>query len=125
VTKTLRPPSGGPILLKPVTTAKFAKRMRAGLQTATKRLPTGLREAAPLDILLALHVAEEDADYPDVDRLTSGGLFSRPVVERWLWALEQHGLVDRSDELLALSSHGHDVVSGILEAVYRAQRDLD
>jgi hypothetical protein len=88
-------------------------------------LPAGLREAAPLDILLALHVAEEDADYLSLSSLASGGSYSLRVAERWVLALEQNGLLEQRADLLALSPCGHDVVSEILEAVYFAQRELD
>ena len=76
-------------------------------------------------MLLELHVAEEDARYLSIHELEPAGAVSRTLTRRWLQALVAEGLVERKRDLVALSSNGHELVSAILEEVYRAQRALD
>jgi hypothetical protein len=125
VTKTLTPPDGKPRLLTATTTAKLAARVRCATQIATDLLPPGFRDLVPLDILLALHVAEENADYLNATELKPAGLPGSQVTIRWLLALEQEGLVERRQELLALSTQGNTLVCNMLELIYDAQRSLD
>jgi hypothetical protein len=109
----------------PITTAKLAQRMLCTSRTIVDSLPRGLYGSPGLDILLALHIAEEDAQYLSANELTPPGSLNTVVTDRWDKTLEQYDLIDRAGDLLALSSHGHAVVSGMLEAIYLLQRTLD
>ena len=127
MTKTLDPPHGPARTLATTTTttAKLARRMLCASRVAADCLPSGFYGSPGLDILLALHVAEEDAQYLSAGDLTPPGSLAPSVTERWIGALEHHGLIDRRGELLALSVRGHAVVSNLLERLYAVQRSLD
>jgi hypothetical protein len=88
-------------------------------------MPRGFYAPSPLDTLLTLYVAEDDARYLELTDLDVPGATSRNVVERWVAALATEGLIERCDDLLALSQHGHALVTSIIEAIYAAQRSLD
>lgn len=125
MTKTLDPPYGPSRTLAATTTARLARRMLGASEVVAEYLPSGLYGSPGLDILLALHVAEEDAQYLDVRHLAPPGSPGPAVTSRWVSVLEQEGLVDRKGDMLALSTRGHDVVSDLLEKLYAVQRTLD
>lgn len=124
MTKILIPPVGSPATLVPTTTAKLARRMLRASRTVADSLPVGLYGSPGLDILLALHIAEEDAQYLSAEDLAPPGSLSPAVTERWIQTLEQYGFIERRDEALALSPHGHAILSTLLEAVYAVQCSL-
>jgi hypothetical protein len=109
----------------PTTTAKLARRMLCASRVVADCLPFGFYGSPGLDILLALHVAEEDAQYPQAGDLTPPGSLGPSVTERWIHVLKQHGMIDRRGDMLALSVHGHAVVTDMLEKLYAVQRSLD
>lgn len=109
----------------PTTTAKLAHRMLCASQVVADCLPFGFYGFPALDILLALHVAEEDAQYLHASDLTPPASLGPPNTERWVYVLEQHGLIDREGDMLALSVHGHAVVTDLLDKLYAIQRSLD
>lgn len=125
MTKTLIPPGGGPQILAATTTAKLALRIKCTFQAISDHLPIGLDSSPAVELLLALYVAEEDARYLVVSDLRPSGSLRPGTTERWLRALEQHDLVDRKGDMLALSSRGHETITRLLEAVYATQRGLD
>lgn len=125
MTKTLIPPKGSSRMLAPTTTAKLARRMLCTSRVVADRLPVGLYGSPGLDILLALHIAEEDAQYLSAGDLIPPGSLGPSVTERWIRALEQDDLIERRGEVLALSPKGHTILSNLLEAIYAVQRSLD
>lgn len=88
-------------------------------------MPHGFYAPTALDTLLILYVAEDDARYLKLAELDAPGATSRSIVQRWVAALVSQGLVERRDELLALSERGHELVTSIIEGIYAAQRELD
>lgn len=125
MTKTLSAAYQLPRLLRPTTTAKLATRMLAASNAIAAHLPRGLHGTPALDILLRIHVAEEDATYPTAASINVAGIENPSVTQRFVKALVHEGLIDQRGDLLALSSHGHAVLMLILDAVYEAQRSLD
>lgn len=125
MTKTLDPPHGRGRTLSATTTAKLASRMLGASKVVADCLPHGLYGSPALDILLALHVAEEDAQYLGVGQLTPPASPAPAVTARWIDVLVLEGLIDRKGDLLALSAQGHFVVSNLLERLYVVQRMLD
>jgi hypothetical protein len=109
----------------PTTTAKLARRMLCASRVVADCLPFGFSGSPGLDILLALHVAEEEAQYPHASDLTPPTSLAPSITRRWIHVLEQHGLIDRRDDMLALSVYGHTVVTDLLEKIYAVQRSLD
>lgn len=112
-------------MMVPTTTRKLAQRMLSASREVAAALPRGFYAATPLDTLLILHVAEDDARYLKIDELDIPGVTSRGVVERWVAALVTEGLIERRDALLALSEKGHALVIVMIESIYAAQRGLD
>jgi hypothetical protein len=109
----------------PTTTRKFAQRMLNASGQVARALPPGFHTSVALDILLALHVAEDDACYLSLGQIGLPGACSAEARERWLDALVADGLVDRRGELLALSEKGYALVVDVIESIYLAQRALD
>jgi len=99
--------------------------MLSASQEIASAMPYGFYAPSPLDTLLILFVAEDDARYLELTDFDVPGATSRSVVERWVTALAAKGLIERRDKLLALSQHGHALVTSIIEAIYAAQRSLD
>jgi hypothetical protein len=125
MTRTLDPPYGPSRTLTATTTAKLARRMLGASAVVAEYLPSGLYSSPGFDILLALHVAEEDAQYLDVRHLTPPGSPGPAVTRRWISVLAQEGLIDRKGDVLALSTRGHDIVTDLLGKLYAVQRALD
>ena len=125
MTKMLSVPDAVPRLLAPTTTQKIAQRMLAGSREVAAAMPRGFFTPTALDILLILHVAEEDARYLTMEELDIPGGPSTVITGRWLSILIVQSLIDQRGNLLALSKKGYDLVTGIIESVYRAQRALD
>lgn len=117
--------AGGDPRFAPTTTKKLAQRMLSASREIAASLPHGYHASTPLDTLLLLHVAEDDARYLEIGELDVPGATSPRVVARWVAALEKEGLIDRRDRFLALSEKGHRLVIATMEAVYAAQRALD
>ena len=88
-------------------------------------MPRGFYAPTPLDTLLALYVAEDEAQYLQLVDLDVPGATSKAVIERWVAALQAEKLIERRDDLLALSQKGHAMVTAIIESIYAAQRSLD
>ena len=125
MTKTLFVRGGVPRSPTPTTTTKLAHRMLNASLTLAQHLPQGLVGSSALDILLSLYVAEEDARYLSIGDLTLPGDQVPAVTERWVAYLVQLGLVDRREDMLALSIDGHTALTDALEAMFVAQRALD
>ena len=125
VTKTLDMPGGRPRILTSTTTTKMAQRMLHSSRVIADILPVGFYSSPGLDILLALHLAEESAQYPSASEMCPSGSASPAVTLRWVNALVSYGLVEQHDDLLALSTDGHATVIKLVEAVFAAQRALD
>jgi hypothetical protein len=125
MTKSLSAAYQLPRLLSPTTTAKLATRMLAASNAIAAHLPRGLHGTPALDILLRIHVAEENANYPTAASISVAGFEGSSVSGRFVKALVHEGLIDQQDDLLALSAKGHSVLMAVLEAVYEAQRTLD
>ncbi|RYF21449.1 MAG: hypothetical protein EOO77_06010 [Oxalobacteraceae bacterium] len=125
MTRTLDLPGGAPRVLLPTTTTKLAQRMLYASRAIFDVLPIGFFGSPALDLLLALHIAEESAQYPNVNEISPPGSLSPAVTNRWVKALVNHGLIEQRDELFALSSEGHELVIKLIEAVYAVQRTLD
>jgi len=103
----------------------MAQRMLHSSRVIADILPAGFYSSPGLDILLALHLAEESAQYPSASEMCPPGSASPAVTLRWVKALVSHGLVEQHDDLLALSTDGHATVIRLMEAVFAAQRALD
>jgi hypothetical protein len=125
MTKILRPPGDIPRVVAPTTTAQLAKRMLAASTVAATMLPAGFYSAPALDILLALHVAEEEAHYPAAEDVKVPGLSSTDLIDRWLGLLIDGQLVEQRAGFVALTPLGHDTVVGLIERIFEVQRSLD
>lgn len=126
MSRTLRATDGAThIVVAPTTTTKMASRMLAASAVVAARMPTGFYANPALDILLTLHIAEEDARYLAVTDLNPAGSASPSITSRWIVALISEGLIDRRGDLLALSSDGHAFITDMTQGVFDAQRSLD
>jgi len=125
MTRTLDLPGGAPRVLLPTTTTKLAQRMLYASRAISDVLPIGFFGSPALDLLLALHIAEESAQYPNVNEISLPGSLSPAVTTRWVSALVNRGLIEERDELLALTCEGHELVIKLIEGVYAVQRTLD
>ncbi|WP_139227104.1 hypothetical protein [Sphingomonas sp. OK281] len=103
----------------------MAQRMLSASRAIANALPTGFHNPTALDVLLILHVAEDDANYPVWEAMEVPGSPSTMTIDRWLIALTHEGLVDRQNGLIALSQKGYALVVSTIERVYEAQRALD
>ena len=112
-------------MLGPTTTTKLAQRMLHSSRVIADILPAGFYGSPGLNILLALHLAEENAQYPTANEMYPPGSTSPVVTQRWVKALVSYGLVEQHDDLLALSSKGHETVIQLMERVFEVQRELD
>ena len=125
MSKLLSLPGGAFRLGAPTTTSKLAQRMLCASREIADAFPAGFYASTALDILLTLHVAEEDASYPAWESMEVPGWPSTRTVDRWIAALTDEGLVDRHDGRIALSQRGYALVISTIERVYAAQRALD
>ncbi|RYE92164.1 MAG: hypothetical protein EOO77_47165 [Oxalobacteraceae bacterium] len=125
MSRTLRAPDGQARVVAPTTTTKIATRMLAASAVVAAKLPVGFYHPAALDTLLALHVAEEAAQYLPIDAIAPAASSSPETTKRWIAALVQADLIEQKNDLLALSTSGHQMVTGFLTAIYDAQRALD
>jgi hypothetical protein len=125
MTKILRPPGDTPRVVAPTTTSQLAKRMLAASTVAATMLPAGFYSAPALDILLALHAAEDDAHYPAAADVTVPGLNSSDLIDRWLGLLIDSRLIEQRAGLIALTPLGHDTIVGLIERIFDVQRSLD
>lgn len=108
-----------------MTTALLARRMLGASSLIASNLPAGFYSAPALDILLALHAAEDVAHYPDSATLEVPGVDSADLTDRWIGLLIDGGLVERQGGLLALTSHGHQTIIDLLQQVFDHQRSFD
>lgn len=125
MSKLLSSSGGVSRLVSPTTTKKMAQRMLSASREIADAMPIGFYSPTALDILLMLHVAEDDASYPAWDTMEVPGRPSTMTVDRWLAALTSEGLVDRHNGLIALSQKGYSLVVSTIERIYEAQRALD
>lgn len=103
----------------------MALRMLSASREIAAAMPPGFFAPTALDVLLVLHVAEDEASYLSIGELQLPGSPSTIVTQRWLKALMTEGLVDRRGQLIALSQKGYALVTTIIESIYVAQRGLD
>lgn len=125
MSKLLQSPDQVPRVIAPTTTRKLAQRMLSASSEIARAMPHGFYAPVALDVLLRLHVAEDDAHYLAISDLDVPGATSSRVVERWVIALHAEGLLDRKGDLLALTQKGYDLVVHTITAIYDAQRALD
>lgn len=125
MSRTLSAPGGVPRMLAPTTTHKLAQRMLSASRVMADVLPRGFYGSPGLDILLAMYVAEGDAQYLSAGELCPPGSLSPKITERWIVALDNEGLVERRRDLLALTPMGYATVNDLIERVYAVQRALD
>jgi DNA-binding MarR family transcriptional regulator len=125
MSKVLHAPDATVRVIAPTTTKKMAQRMLIGSQEVAAALPKGFHTPVALDVLLTLYIAEDDARYLAVGDLEVGAGVSPGTVERWVLALISEGLIERRDNLIALSQAGHNLVTATIEDLYRKQRALD
>lgn len=125
MSRPLPAPDAMPRVIAPTTTKKFAQRMLSASRETACAMPHGFHAPTALDVLLTLHVAEDDARYLSAQELNLPGCPSQSVADRWLTALAAQGLIERRAELLALTQKGHVFVTGLIERIYNAQRALD
>jgi len=123
--RTLTVPEGAGRVIGTTTTVKLAKRMLAASKVVSQSLPKGFAAQAPINLLLELFVAEEDAHYPPSSELGITDSMSSSVLDRWLVALAHEGFIERQNEAYALTDEGFRTVTGLLEALFIAQRALD
>lgn len=107
------------------TTTKMAERILATWHVIAQNMPSGFVSTPPSSILLEMFLAEERACYLDIQSLQLTGTSSLPVLERWVWALSDEGMIERKGDTLALSTKGHATVVDIIEKVFAVQRTLD
>ena len=125
MTKMLFAKGGVPYSPMSPPTTKLAYSILSASMTLARHLPHGIVGSSALNILLSLYVAEEDARYLSVGDLMLAGDQPAAVTERWIAHLVQSGLVDRQEDVLALSIDGHRALTDALEAMFAAQRALD
>ena len=106
-------------------TSKLARRMLRTGEALAGHLPKGIAGSPGLTILLALHVAEEEARYLSVGELVPAESESDRATRRWIAYLEQLGLTEKRDDVLALTSKGHVTVTAAIEAVFTVQQEID
>ncbi|RYF05189.1 MAG: hypothetical protein EOO40_10485, partial [Deltaproteobacteria bacterium] len=63
LSKVLSAPGRGPRIIAPTTTRKLAQRMLSASREIAAAMPRGFYAPSPLDTLLTLYVAEDDARY--------------------------------------------------------------
>ena len=112
-------------VLAPTTSTKLAARMLATVSIMAAHPLRDIYCSPALDILLALHVAEEDALYPSVFGIVPNRSMSPAVAERWVNVLVNAGLVQRRSDTLALSDQGYKAITALLSSIFEAQRELD
>ncbi len=99
--------------------------MLASLQVLADYLPEGLAGTPAVDVLLALYAAEDEALYGGVGDLNVPTSLSAGVTQRCVKALISMRLVEEHAQLLALSDEGHRMMTDMMAALYRRQRELD
>jgi len=125
LSRSLDLPGDTPRIIAPTTIRKMAERLLSASCEIAAFMPRGFHGPCPLDILLALYIAEDDADYLQQGDLTMPGALSPASVGRWTAALLSEGLIEQRNMLLGLSDKGHALVTSTIEAIYLAQRALD
>lgn len=117
--------SGPTRILSPTTSLTIARRIIASQRVYADLLPPGFSMTVPVDLLLHLYVAEEEARLLSVDEIAALGLGAGPVVSRSLAALVQQGLAIREADIVQLTPAGEEMILGLVDRIYRAQRALD
>ncbi len=123
--RTLIAPDGAVRNVAVTTTVKIAERILASARVVEAKMPTGFVSFSPLNILLELYLAEEQANYLSVDTLRHRAIASETTLRRWISALELEGLIDQKEGLLALTHQGYTLVVDTLEGIFNVQRELD
>jgi hypothetical protein len=99
--------------------------MLAASGVVSSHLPAGFSPPTPMNLLLELFIAEENALYPGAADLGRHDGMSPRLVDRWLIALLHEGLIEKNNEAVALTDQGFNAVVRVLEAMFNAQRLLD
>lgn len=123
--QTLAIADGTTRILSPTTTVKLAERMLAASRIAQSALPPGFHSTAALNILLEMYVAEDGGTRLSVAKVTATDDAHPRVMERWLAALVQEGLVSVGVNYAVLTTDGHAAVDRLLKDLFVAQRALD
>jgi hypothetical protein len=123
--RTLTPADGRGRNPAPSGATKLAQRMLNASRIVADIMPPGFHGSAALDILLAMHVAQADAQYLRAGELSPPGNWSPEITARWIAALVQKDLVEQHGDMLALTTSGYALVSRLLEAIHDGQRALD
>lgn len=112
-------------VLSPTTTVRLAERMLAASRVTQNALPPGFHSTAALNILLQMYVAKDGGRRLTVANVTATDDAHPRIMERWLAALVQEGLVSVSIEHAVLTADGHAAVDRLLSDLFVAQRALD
>jgi hypothetical protein len=85
---------------------KIAKRMLISAKVVAENMPQGFMSVSPMHILLHLFVAEESANCLTLSELEVATGGASAVIDRWINALRDAALVERSADFVALAPSG-------------------
>ena len=94
--RILSVPDGKVRVVSTTTTLKLAERMLAASRVVSSHLPAGFSPPTPMNLLLELFIAEENALYPGAADLGRHDGMSPRLVDRWLIALLHEGLIEKT-----------------------------
>lgn len=123
--RTLAVADGTMRVLSPTTTVRLAERILAASRVTQSALPPGFHSTAALNILLEMYVADDGGRRLSMAEVTAIADAHPRVMERWLAALVQEGLVSVSVEDAVLTADGRAAVDRLLSDLFVAQRALD
>lgn len=122
---TLTVADGSARVVSTTTTVRLAERMLEASRVVRDNLPKGFHSGTSLNLLLEMYVAEDSARYLQLPELGTVDQMHPRVVERWIAALVEEGLVCVRIDHAALTSTGHEMVTRLLQELFTAQRALD
>lgn len=117
--------NGATYIVGSTDTVKLAKRVIETVRVIAGALPKGYVSPSVMELLLAIYLAEEEARYLTIIELSSIQGVAIPVAVRWIDALCGIKLVEKHNNLIALTSDGYSIVISTLQNIFGAQRLLD
>lgn len=117
--------NGATYIVGSTDTVKLAKRVIETGRVIAGVLPKGYVSPSVMELLLAIYLAEEEARYLTIIELSSIQGVAIPVAVRWIDALCGINLVEKRNDLIALTSDGYSIVITTLQNIFSAQRLLD
>ena len=117
--------NGATYIVGSTDTVKLAKRVIETVRVIAGALPKGYVSPSVMELLLAIYLAEEEARYLTIIELSSIQGVAIPVAVRWIDALCGINLVEKRNDLIALTSDGYSIVITTLQNIFSAQRLLD